>query len=186
MSKIKDWFDYDGTRPFHPLRLTVTGKPGTGKSVVIKTLRNICYNMFGSDNCVQVCAPTGGAAYNAGGQTCHRQWGLTRNPLSEEMSSEKKKYICKQCMTTLILIVDECSLLDAYTLGFMENNVRQAVYSSKCSTIPWGGVPVVVLFGDHFQLSSINPGAFEMMDTHRMQRILEITKNPISSKIVSS
>ena len=186
MFTLKQWIEWDGNRKFWPLRLTVRGKPGTGKSVVIKTIRNICYHMFSMDSCVQICAPTGGAAYNAGGQTCHRQWGISRNPKTNELSSEKKKYICKTCINTLILIIDEFSLLDAYCLGAMENNIRQSVYSLRCNAIPWGGIPVVVLFGDVFQLPSISPGAFEMMDPIKKKRILETTKNVIIRDLTAS
>ena len=90
MSKLKEWLEWDGVTSFQPLRLTVTGKPGTGKSVIIKTFQSICYHMFHTHDCVQVCVPTGGAAYNTGGQTCHRQWGISHTPLKEELSSEKK------------------------------------------------------------------------------------------------
>ena len=90
MSKLKEWFEWDVVTSFQPLRLTVTGKPGTGKSVIIKTVRNLCYHIFQTHAYVQVCAPTGGAAYNAGGQTCHWQWGISRNPLTSDLSSEKR------------------------------------------------------------------------------------------------
>ena len=95
MSKLKEWFEWDGKTSFEPLQLTVTGKPGTGKSVVIQVIQNLCYTMFKTSSCVQVCAPTGGAAYNTGGQTCHRQWGLSRNPSTYEMSTEKRSIFAK-------------------------------------------------------------------------------------------
>ena len=77
VAKIKEWIEWDGKSSIKPLRMTVHGRPGTGKSVIIKALFDICYRIFGHNECVQICAPTGGAAYNAGGQTCHRQWGVT-------------------------------------------------------------------------------------------------------------
>ena len=70
MMKIKQWVEWDGVSPFVPLRMTVHGKPGTGKSVVIKTLQSLCFKIFGTHDCVKVCAPTGGAAFNAG--TCRK------------------------------------------------------------------------------------------------------------------
>ena len=185
MSKLKEWFEWDGVTLFHPLRLTVTGKPCTGKSVIIKTIRNLCYHMFHTHACVQVCAPTGGVAYNAGGQTCHQQWGISRNPLTAELSSDKK-YICKECMVTLFLILDEYSLLDAYSIAAMENNLRQTIYSSRCTTIPWGGIPVIVTFGNIFQLSSISPGVLVMMDNNKKEQVLNRTKNLIVRTLTSS
>ena len=70
-------------------------------------------------------------------------------------------------MRVLLLIIDECSLLDAYTLGSMENNCRQCVFSSCCQQKSWGNIPVIVPFGDYFQLPSISPGVFEMMDDNK-------------------
>ena len=70
-------------------------------------------------------------------------------------------------MVTLVLILDEYNLLDAYSVGAMDNNVHQAVYSSKYTNVPWGGIPVIVTFGDIFQLLSISPGVLVMMDNKK-------------------
>ena len=132
MMKIKEWVEWDGVSPFVPLRMTVHGKPGTCKIVVIKTLQSLCFKIFGIYDCVKVCDLLVGASFNAGGETCHRQWGVIRSPKAVEISSERKKYLMRNCMRILLLIIDESSLLDAYTLGSMENSARQCVHSS-CS-----------------------------------------------------
>ena len=186
MMKIKQWVEWDGVSPFAPLRMTVHGKPGTGKSVVIKTLQSLCFKIFGTHDCVKVCAPTGGAAFNAGGETCHRQWGVTRSPKTLEISSERKKYLMKNCMKILLLIIDESSLLDAYTLGSMENSARQCVHSSSSQGEKWGNIPVIVIFGDYFQLPSISPGVFEMMDVTKKKQVLSSIKNPLIADLTAS
>ena len=87
-------------------------------------------------------------------------------------------------MNTVVLILDEYSLLDAYSLGAMENNLRHAMYSSKCTSIPWGGIPIIVTFGDIFQLSSISPGVLVMMDNKTKKKVLDETKNLIICKLI--
>ena len=85
-----------------------------------------------------------------------------------------------------MLIIDECSLLDAYTLGSMENNARQCAYSGQCSTQPWASIPIIITFGDHFQLPSISPGVLEMMDPIPQKQAINKTKNPIVSQLMLS
>ena len=100
-------------------------------------------------------APTGSAAHNANGQTHHREFLTDRNPTSEKISDEKAKLLKNQLKNIVVLIFDECSLLDAKTLGNVKNNVRQCAYQGRRSKEPWGGVPIILVFGDHFQLPSI-------------------------------
>ena len=71
VSKLKEWIEWDGKTTFVPLKIIVHGRPGTGKSVVIKTLYSISYRIFGLIAYSLINAPTGGSAYNANGKTCH-------------------------------------------------------------------------------------------------------------------
>ena len=59
---------------YRPLRVTVRGAAGSGKSFFIKTLANTIRNMFGDHNAVHISAPTGAAAHNVGGETIHRKF----------------------------------------------------------------------------------------------------------------
>ena len=54
------------------LQMTVCGVAGSGKSTWINTLVPLLREMFPNDNAVSVFAPTGSAAFNAGGQTLHK------------------------------------------------------------------------------------------------------------------
>ena len=77
----------------------------------------------------------------------------------------------------LVLIVDECSLLDANPLGAMENNAQQTAYSSKNDGCSWGNIPVILMFSDYYQLPSISPGVLDMIDNNRMQQVLSQEKS---------
>jgi signal recognition particle GTPase len=72
--KIKEWIDHveaSNEEEFEPLRLTICGVAGSGKSVLISTLASMIRRIFQNKDSVVICAPTGSAAYNAGGITCH-------------------------------------------------------------------------------------------------------------------
>ena len=62
-----------GPDPFH---VFLIGRAGTGKNLlvraIVQTVNRICRtNKQTEDVHVLVCAPTGAAAYNIAGQTCH-------------------------------------------------------------------------------------------------------------------
>ena len=72
VTKLKQWIEWDGKTSFVPLRMIVHGRPGTGKSVVIKTLYSISYSIFGLIAYPLINASNGGSAYNAN-EKKHRQ-----------------------------------------------------------------------------------------------------------------
>ena len=47
LNALKRWLDTKDKSTFVPLRLTVPGKAGTGKSTVIRKIRAICRRVFG-------------------------------------------------------------------------------------------------------------------------------------------
>jgi hypothetical protein len=63
-------------KKFKPLRMSVLGCGGTGKSVLINTVVACIRKIFSNNNSVIVAALTGAAAYNAGGQTIHQEFKL--------------------------------------------------------------------------------------------------------------
>ena len=77
MKHLQKWVQYadsyneSSSEPFHPLRLTVKGLAGSGKTVLINTVITVIREMFGVNDSVQVCAPTGSAASNIRGSTIH-------------------------------------------------------------------------------------------------------------------
>ncbi len=77
---LKKWEELGKTKEsiesFTPLRMTLCGVAGSGKSTLINTLVTAIRKITGKINSVYVCGPTGSAAFNAGGETCHRLFGI--------------------------------------------------------------------------------------------------------------
>lgn len=141
-------------------RLTVAGGAGSGKSTWINTLVACVRKMFPDDDTVSVFAPTGNAAFNAGGQTIHAGCMLPVSSNTIEMSGMKQKVLLKRFSKTLIIIIDERSMLDATVLGTMKHYMQQCAHGGKKLDHPWGGIPIIILVGDDYQLPPIKPGAF--------------------------
>jgi hypothetical protein len=73
--KIREWMEWqagDQKSKGVPLRLTVRGAAGTGKSFIINTTVSYMIRMFDDNYVVHVVAPTGMAAFNVLGETLHR------------------------------------------------------------------------------------------------------------------
>ena len=70
-----DLYNYIATTKNH---IFITGKAGTGKSTLLEHLRS------NSDKNTIVCAPTGIAAINVGGQTIHSLFRLPFNYIKLE------------------------------------------------------------------------------------------------------
>ena len=80
---FKRWYELDKTPEavdtFTPLRLTLCGVAGSGKSTLISTLVTAIRKITGKTSSVYVCGPTGSAAFNAGGETCHCLFNINQN-----------------------------------------------------------------------------------------------------------
>ena len=111
-------------------------------------------------NSVYVCGPTGSAAFNAGGETCHQLFNIQGRPSNSELSAQPLKTLITKLDGTVALIVDERSMLSALLLGTMEDYCRQAAFKGTNKDLRWGGLPMVILVGDDYQLPSIDEGAF--------------------------
>ena len=91
ISHLRDWFNDDIPNP-PPLRLIISGVAGSGKSVLINTIVTTVRKMFGKTKSVKIVAPTGQAAYNAGGTTCHHGIGVSiEKGIDEGLSGTKMK-----------------------------------------------------------------------------------------------
>ena len=59
-------------------------------------------------------------------------------------------------------MIDEQSMLSSIILAITERNVRECVFKGQNSKEIWGGVLVVLLFGDDYQLFPvIDEGAIQ-------------------------
>jgi ATP-dependent DNA helicase PIF1 len=134
----------------------ISGKAGSGKSNLLQRFISHCPSSgFGFTHAL--CAPTGIAAHNIGGETLHRRLGLG---LAQDCPVELYSMICKYarryqktwkfCRETDLLIIDEISMVDPgffTTLDYLFRKVRN-------SPDPFGGV-LLVLVGDFTQLGPV-------------------------------
>ena len=161
---FKRWNELDKTpesvKNFSPLRMTLCGVAGSGKSTLINTLVTAIRKITRKTNSVHVCGPTGSAAFNAGGETCHRLFSIRGTIYDSKLSGQALKTLITKLKNTIALIVDERSMIPAKLLGTMEAYCRQAAFQGTNSHIGWGGMPSVILVGDDYQLPPIKKGAF--------------------------
>lgn len=161
IAKIKEWIEFEQTKShnplvtFKPLYLTIQGAGGTGKSRTINVIITIIEGLFPNEKVSIVSAPTGASAYNIGGSTCHKQFGLHVQNLTKDLSDATKMDLCAKLKHILVLIIDERSLLSMEVLGACERNTRQCCHGGLNTNSPWGKIPVVLLFGDDYQLPSV-------------------------------
>ena len=162
---FKTWYELDKTpeslEAFVPLRMTLCGVAGSGKSTLINTLVTAIRKITQKTNSVYVCGPTGSAAFNAGGETCNRLFGMKSRPQESKLPAEVLKALVVKLEDTVALIVDERSMVSALLLGTMEDYCKQAAFKGTNSHLKWGGLPIVILVGDDYQLPSIDIGAFD-------------------------
>ena len=170
MAKLNEWLECEDLSKFQPLRMTVLGAGGSGKSVVINTIVALMRKMFNYDGVVRVAAPTGTAAFNVGGETFHH---LTASKVSSaqyrpnamKSNKEKRKKLIQKFQTLLALIIDERSLVSSKDLGTTNRMIAETIYGGgPFPNESWGGLPIVILFGDDYQLPSLTEGAFSVFD----------------------
>ncbi len=127
--------------------LFITGKAGTGKSVLLQ------YFVKHSKKQIAVVAPTGVAAINVGGQTIHSFFGLKLGLQDTDDISQirdmgnKKREILKRID---ILIIDEISMVSADVMDMIDSKFKYARESYE----PFGGCQIIA-FGDLYQLPPV-------------------------------
>lgn len=122
----------------------ITGKAGTGKSVLLQ------YFKQKSAKKVVVCAPTGVAALNVGGQTIH---SLFRIPPAfiERNSLQPVGYKTALLLRNIdTVVIDEISMVRADLMDAIDHRLRQ----TRNSSLPFGGAQIV-MFGDMYQLPPV-------------------------------
>lgn len=133
-----------------PFNYAVLGKPGVGKSVLIRAL------LEGKKR-YTLAAPTGLAALNIGGRTLH---SIFRLPISQGIIhptfnnfTEDDKVLNMIKYNIRTLIIDECSMVRCDMFDFIDRLMRHAKGSSE----PFGGAQVIAV-GDFFQLPPVVVG----------------------------
>jgi ATP-dependent exoDNAse (exonuclease V) alpha subunit len=124
----------------------VTGRAGTGKSTLLNHLS------WNTSKQIVICAPTGVAALNVGGQTIHSLFRLPIGVIADR-KIEQNADVRKLLNTIETLVIDEVSMVNADLLDAIDRALRQA---RQRPLEAFGGVQVV-LFGDPYQLAPV-PG----------------------------
>lgn len=164
---LKKWLEADETSTFQPLRMTINGGGGSGKSVVIHTIVTLMRKMFDCNDVVKVVAPTGAAAFNVGGSTIHSLVGANGDKaeyIPNTMRGATRMRLVKQFKVLLALIIDERSLATSKLLGTAQRRIAETIYEGRQSEeSDWGGLPIVLLSGDDYQLPCIGKGALQVL-----------------------
>ena len=159
---------------FEPLRMIVNGPGGTGKSVLINTLVFLIKKFFNDNNVVKVLAPTGVAAFNVGGETIHhciRQGINSTYYVANTLDAKTSEALRHKFQKLLAIIIDERSLLSSKLFGTTCQKVQETVYEGMCKKDPWGGLPIVIICGDDYQLPpSFDKGAFNIYNPNSKPR----------------
>jgi ATP-dependent DNA helicase PIF1 len=124
----------------------VTGRAGTGKSTLLNHLS------WNTSKQIVICAPTGVAALNVGGQTIHSLFRLPIGVIADH-DIEHTAEVRKLLNTIDTLVIDEVSMVNADLLDALDRSLRQARQRPHEA---FGGVQLV-LFGDPYQLAPV-PG----------------------------
>ena len=141
---------------FQPLHFTVIGSGGTGKSFVIHLLCNVTENLFQDIDTMILGAPTGSAAFNIFGSTIHSQFSLRPNIKNYRDFIRNKEVLITRFRRKLMMILDERSLISQEVMGLIDETLHQTLYGfTKQERTSFGGLPIVIAFGDDHQLPSI-------------------------------
>lgn len=121
----------------------ITGKAGTGKSVLLQYLKQ------NSKKKMVVLAPTGVAALNIGGQTIHSFFRIPPSFVAKNSLSLNYK-VATILRNVDSIVIDEISMVRADLMDAIDSLLRQA----RTNNEPFGGVQVV-MFGDLYQLPPV-------------------------------
>jgi ATP-dependent exoDNAse (exonuclease V) alpha subunit len=123
--------------------LFVTGRAGTGKSTLLRALRDVI------DDAMVIVAPTGLAAVNVGGQTIHSFFALPPRLIRPEDIRRTRN---GQLMRKLkLLVIDEVSMVRSDLMWAIDQSLR---VNRGRSREPFGGMRLI-MFGDLHQLPPV-------------------------------
>ena len=145
-----------------PLRWLVHGGPGTGKSHVIKQIKELFKDVLKWDTGVeyQVVALQAVMADQLGGDTIHHACGIPvrRRGENSEHTSQKQMEIAKRILQWRWLIIDEISMVSAKLFAEIDVKLRGLVgqvgtqkHAPDACIRPFGGLNVLCC-GDFWQL----------------------------------
>lgn len=129
----------------------LTGEPGSGKTYTINLFIN-----YLKEHGIRpaVTASTGIAATHIGGMTIHSWSGIGIKKMLSAYDIDRiasNRRIVKRIERTQTLIIEEISMLDGKTLGFVDLICKEIKRSGE----PFGGMQVIFV-GDFFQLPPVS------------------------------
>lgn len=124
----------------------VTGRAGTGKSTILTHLA------WHTSKIIAVCAPTGVAALNVGGQTIHSLLRLPTGIIADH-DLEQPTELKKMLSSIDTLVIDEISMVSADLMDAIDRSLRQGRGKRHD---PFGGAQII-MFGDPYQLPPVPP-----------------------------
>jgi ATP-dependent exoDNAse (exonuclease V) alpha subunit len=123
--------------------LFITGRAGTGKSTLLRALREMI------DDEVAVVAPTGLAAVNVGGQTIHSFFGFPPRLIrSEDIRRSRNGAVMRRLK---MLVIDEVSMVRSDLMWAIDQSLR---INRGRAREAFGGVRLI-MFGDLHQLPPV-------------------------------
>lgn len=167
ISTIKHWMNKSPEyKPFHRI---VSGGAGTGKSFLIHQITTIIRRMFNCTDTVETVAFTGSAAYNIGGTTLHSAYAVDCFRPNNELTQANREKLTRRLRYTVAILIDERSMLPAELIGAVERNIALTCHGGNKYKQKWGGIPIVMLIGDDYQLPPVQimgkgKGAFHALD----------------------
>jgi hypothetical protein len=121
----------------------VTGKAGSGKSTVLRALQESGMQMV-------ICAPTGLAAINVGGQTLHSTFRLESGPNFPEKAKPIDSRRLAPIAAADAIVIDEISMVRADVMDTIDVALRRSLDPDR----PFGG-KTILAFGDLWQLEPV-------------------------------
>jgi ATP-dependent DNA helicase PIF1 len=138
----------------------LTGEAGTGKTEVIKKVRDD----FENRRNVALTSTTGTSALLMGGVTLHSYLGIGLGQGTAKWLADmimKKKYLMKRWLEIDLLVIDEISMLNPELFDKLDKVARIVRGSQlpKKATQPWGGIQLLIS-GDFLQLPVVGSDKF--------------------------
>jgi hypothetical protein len=105
---------------YKPMRATIMGSRGMGKSFIINTIISMVRSLTGSNDTVQIAAPSGAAAFNVQGSTIHNLLGVRVTNPEKGLMEITKSRLLEQLEQLLVLIIDGRIMISSKVLAAAE------------------------------------------------------------------